>query len=164
MHTLKNDSVLSTLLEHESEARFSKIIFTDDQILKILRALHINKAYGHDKILIRINHSTPLHIVSELCWYKDFVRHLEDTCLQKRWQADSLIIIDQSPCYPFLERVLKGLFSIQFFCILKRIIYFVLIRQGSDLLILGNINFSQYCMKFINLLIVIYQKMSGVFS
>ena len=66
MHTLKNDSVLSTLLEHKSEARFSKIIFTDDQILKILRALHINKAYGHDKILIRMNHSTPLHIVPEL--------------------------------------------------------------------------------------------------
>ena len=36
---LKNDSVLLTLLEHESEARFSKITLTDDQILKILRLL-----------------------------------------------------------------------------------------------------------------------------
>ena len=32
MHNLKNDSVLPTLLEHESEARFSKLTFTDDQI------------------------------------------------------------------------------------------------------------------------------------
>ena len=29
---LKNNSILLTLLEHESEARFSKITFTDDQI------------------------------------------------------------------------------------------------------------------------------------
>ena len=43
-------------------------------------------------------------------------------------------------------------------------IYFVLIGLGSDLLILVNINFSQYCRKFINLLIVIHQKMSEVCS
>ena len=41
-------SVLPTLLEHEFEARFSKINFSDDQILKILRALDINKAHGHE--------------------------------------------------------------------------------------------------------------------
>ena len=51
---LKNDSVLPTLLEHDSEARFSKISFPDDQILKILRALDINKAHGHDEISIRM--------------------------------------------------------------------------------------------------------------
>ena len=38
MHTFKNDSVLPTLLEHESQVRFSKTAFTDDQILKILKA------------------------------------------------------------------------------------------------------------------------------
>ena len=45
---LKNGSVLPTLLEHESEARFSEMNFSDDQILKILRALDINKAHGHE--------------------------------------------------------------------------------------------------------------------
>ena len=55
MHTLKNDSVFPTLLlQCESEARFSKITFTDDQILKILRALDINNAYRHDEITIRM--------------------------------------------------------------------------------------------------------------
>ena len=49
---LKNDSVLPTLPEHEPEARFSKIPFTDDQILKILRDLNINRAHGHDEISI----------------------------------------------------------------------------------------------------------------
>ena len=46
---LKNDSILHTLLgitylTYLSEARFSKISFTGDQILKILRARDINKA------------------------------------------------------------------------------------------------------------------------
>ena len=71
MHTLKNDRILPTLLEHEFEARFSKITFTDDQILKIL---DINKAHRHDQISIRmlksvnhqIYHHTPIHIVPEL--------------------------------------------------------------------------------------------------
>ena len=54
MCTLKNDSVLPTLLEHESEARFSKITFTNDQVLKIPMALDINKAHGHDEISIRM--------------------------------------------------------------------------------------------------------------
>ena len=62
MHTLKNDSVFPTLLlQCESEARFSKITFTDDQILKILRALDINKAEGHDEISIR-NYVTNLSL------------------------------------------------------------------------------------------------------
>ena len=47
-------SVLPTLLKHESEARFSKIAFTDNQIFKILRVLDINNAHGHDKISIRM--------------------------------------------------------------------------------------------------------------
>ena len=69
----KNDSVLSTLLEHESEARFSKITFTDDQILKILGALDINKAHEHDEILIRMlklcgkSIITPLSILFQNC-------------------------------------------------------------------------------------------------
>ena len=54
MHTLKNDQVLLNLLEHESEVRFSKTAFTDDQIFKILRALDINKVHGRNEISIRM--------------------------------------------------------------------------------------------------------------
>ena len=73
MHTLKNYSVLPTLLEHESEARFSKITLTDDQILTILRALDINKAHEHDKISIEMlklcdkSIITPLSILLQNC-------------------------------------------------------------------------------------------------
>ena len=108
----------------------------------------------------QIYHYTPIHIVPKLYWYKDFPRHLQEdkfyACSQKGGKQ-IVIIIDQSPCYPFLEKILKELFSIQ--CL-----YFVLISLGSDLLIFVNINFCQYGMKFINLLILIHQKMSrGIF-
>ena len=59
---LKNDSVVPALLEHESDSRFSKITFTDDQILKILRALVNNKAHGHDEIPIRMLKFTHLSL------------------------------------------------------------------------------------------------------
>ena len=70
---LKTDSVLPTLLAQESEARFSKITFSDDQILKILRALDINKAHGHNEISIRMlklcdkSIITPLSIMFQNC-------------------------------------------------------------------------------------------------
>ena len=70
---LKNDSVSPTLLEHESEARFSKITFTDNKILKILRVPDINKANGPDEISIRMlklcdkSIITPLSILFQNC-------------------------------------------------------------------------------------------------
>ena len=70
---LKNDRVLATLLEHQLEARFSKINFIDDQIWKILRALDINKAHGHDEISIRMlklcgkSIITPLSLLFQNC-------------------------------------------------------------------------------------------------
>ena len=169
-------SVLPTLLKHESEARFSKIAFTDNQIFKILRALDINNTHGHDKISIRMLKLCDKSIITPLSiLFQNSIdtRNFPDTwrsqilCLfTKKVTRRLLIIIDQSPCYPFLEKFLKEFFSIHFLSILKRIIYFVLISLVSDCLILVNINFSQYCMKIVNLFnfIVIHQKMSGVFS
>ena len=54
LHTFKKWQCFIYLTWHESEARFSKITFTDDQILKILRAFDINKAHGHNEISIRM--------------------------------------------------------------------------------------------------------------
>ena len=84
-------------------------------------------------------------------------------CLFTKSSKQIVDIIDQSPCYLFLENSLKESFSVQFLSILKRIIYFVLIRLSSDLLILMNTNFSQYCLKFIYLLIAIHQRCLGYF-
>ena len=70
---LKNVCVLPSLLEHMPEARFSKITFTDDQILKILMALNISKDHGH-KMSIRMLKLcdkpiiTPLSILFQNCF------------------------------------------------------------------------------------------------
>ena len=47
---LRNNSVLPTLFECNTEATLSQINFTYDAILNILSALDINKAYGHDDV------------------------------------------------------------------------------------------------------------------
>ena len=58
---------------------------------------------------------------------------------------------------PILRKIFERIVLNSILSILKRII-----SLSSDLLILVNINFFQYYMKFINLLIVIHWKMSRV--
>ena len=47
---LRNNRVLPTFFECNTEATLSQINFIYDAILNILSALDINKAYGHDDV------------------------------------------------------------------------------------------------------------------
>ena len=51
---LKNSSVLPVNQMFLTQSRLSCISFNEDEILKIVRALNINKAHGHDDISIRM--------------------------------------------------------------------------------------------------------------
>ena len=51
---LKNNSVLPVNQMFLTQSRLSSISFNEDEILKIVRALNINKAHGHDDISIRM--------------------------------------------------------------------------------------------------------------
>ena len=51
---LKNISMLPTNQLFVSQARLGSLDFNEDEILKITRALNINKAHGHDNISIRM--------------------------------------------------------------------------------------------------------------
>ena len=51
---LKNDSVLPSNQTFLTQSRLSYINFNEDEILKIIRALNIHKAHGHDDISIRM--------------------------------------------------------------------------------------------------------------
>ena len=51
---LKNNSVLPVNQMFLTQSRLSSISFNEDKILKIVRALNINKAHGHDGISIRM--------------------------------------------------------------------------------------------------------------
>ena len=51
---ITNDSSLPSLLNLNFISNLSVINFTDDDILKIIRSVNINKADGHDDISIRM--------------------------------------------------------------------------------------------------------------
>ena len=51
---ITNDSSLPSLLNLNLTSNLSAINFTDDDILKIIISLNINKAHGHDDISIRM--------------------------------------------------------------------------------------------------------------
>ena len=51
---ITNDSSLPSLLNLNLTSNLSVINFTDDDILKIIISLNINKAHGHDDISIRM--------------------------------------------------------------------------------------------------------------
>ena len=50
---ITNDSSLPRLFDFSSVGNLSGINLNDDNILKIIRSLNIDKAHGHDDILIR---------------------------------------------------------------------------------------------------------------
>ena len=142
--------------------------------MKILRALEINKAHGHDEISVRMLKLSvksivkPLSILFQNCIdTRTFPDTLKKPNIVPVYKKEDKHIVDNYRSVSLLlifEKFLKELFSIQFWSILKRITYFILISLCSDLLILVNIASSQYCMKFINLLIVILtEKCQGYF-
>ena len=51
---LKNNSILPTNQIFLTQARLEFLEFNEGEILKIIRALNINKAHGHDEIFIRM--------------------------------------------------------------------------------------------------------------
>ena len=52
--TLKNDSKLPSNQTFLTQSRWSSLDFNKEEILKIIRALNIHKAHGHDDISIRM--------------------------------------------------------------------------------------------------------------
>ena len=51
---LKNDSVLPSNQMFLTQSRLGTINFNENKMLKIIRALNIHKAHGHDNITIRM--------------------------------------------------------------------------------------------------------------
>ena len=70
---LSNCSSLPSSLDLETEARLTSINFSDNDILKIIRSLDINKAHGHDDISVRMvkicddSIKKPLSIIYKNC-------------------------------------------------------------------------------------------------
>ena len=52
--SIVNDSILPSTIMYRTENRLSIIRFKDEDVLKIIKSLNINKAHGHDDISIRL--------------------------------------------------------------------------------------------------------------
>ena len=76
-----NSSSLPSSLDLQTEARITSINLSDNDILKIIRSLYINKAHGHDDISVRMvkisddSIKKPLSIIYKYCIKKGIYRN-----------------------------------------------------------------------------------------
>ena len=180
---LSNSSSLPSSLDLETEARLTSINFSDNDILKIIRSLDINKAHGHDDISVRM---------VKIC--NDFIKKLLSiiykNCITtgispSAWKKSNIVPVHKkkdkqfvSNCRPVsllpifsrvLEKILfNSIFEYLFtknsifeylFTISQRIVFFVITNQVFDLLIHVSINYFLLFMIFMHLLIVTHPKM-----
>ena len=66
---LKNNSVLPVNQMFLTQSRLNYIDFNEDEILKIIRALNIHKAHGHDDISIRMIKNCDKSLLKPLMFY-----------------------------------------------------------------------------------------------
>ena len=126
--------------------RLSSVVFDEQDIFKIIRALNINKSHSHDDIskrMIKMCDSVlvkPLSVILNNCvrtgtfpyiWKKSCVipAHL------KKYIRRSLTIIDLFHNYLYLVKYLKGEYLITSAGILMNIICLILTNQGLDQMI-----------------------------
>ena len=150
-------------------ACFSTFNFADDEILKIIRALDINKAHGHDEISVRMIKICDDAIIEPLSLiYKTALRmelfqkygKNQISFLSIKKEKNTLLItIDLFHYYPYLVKYLKEFYLTHYLIIFKKIISFVNISLAFDQMIHVYINYFQLYMIFMLLLIVIHHSM-----
>ena len=106
---ITNDSSLPSLLNLNFISNLSVINFTDDDILKIIRSVNINKADGHDDISIRMVKICdkailePLSIIYKNCIDKGIFpvssKKSNIVPVHKKGDKQLLEITDQFLCY-----------------------------------------------------------------
>ena len=127
MLSITNDSSLPRLVVINSESSLSAIHLNNDDILKIIRSLNINKVHGHDNIsigiikMIKICNKAivkPLSIIYQNCIdsgiFLDLWKKSNIVPVHKKEDKQFYKITDQSLCYLFLEKFLRRFCSIQY--------------------------------------------------
>ena len=54
--SIVNDNILPSIIMYRTENRLSTISFKDEDVLKIIKSLNINKAHGHDAYAVQCSH------------------------------------------------------------------------------------------------------------
>ena len=91
---LKNNSVLPVNQMFLTQSRLSSISFNEDEILKIVRALNINKAHGHHDISIRMMKICDRSILKPLIIL--FENSTKSSCYPDIWKRSNIIPVHKT--------------------------------------------------------------------
>ena len=115
---LKNNSVLPINHTFLTQSRLTSLDFNEEEILKIIRALNIHKAHGHDDIFIRMIKICDKSFLKPLLLL--FQNSTKLSCFSDIWKRYNIIPVHkkndknylkktthQYPSYPSLQRILR---------------------------------------------------------
>ena len=86
---LRNGSVLPVNQMFLTQARLKSLDFEKDEILKVIRALNINKAHGFDDISIRMTKICDKSLFEPLIYL--FKNSSQSSCYPDIWKRSSII-------------------------------------------------------------------------
>ena len=88
---IENDSSVSTETDCLCDATISAVDFEDQDILKIIRALDINKAHGHDNMLTRMIKNCDSNVVKPLSI--TFCNSLNSGIFPENWKRSNIVAV-----------------------------------------------------------------------
>ena len=86
---LKNNSILPENQIFLTHARLRTLDFNEEEILKVIRNLNINKAHGHDEISIRMIKICDKSLIKPL--FMIFVNSIKSSCYPDIWKKSNII-------------------------------------------------------------------------
>ena len=149
-----NDSILPSTIIYRTENRLSAISFKDEDVLKIIKSLNINKAHGHDDISIRLLQICgaevvkPLSLICKNCGKSQTLLQFISRGISSAW----LTIVQFGFCQ-YVVKYLRDSFLTQFLSSLRKTNYFLQINLVLDQMTLVKINCCQLSIVFMQILI-----------
>ena len=148
---------------YRAENRLSTISFKDEDVLKIIKSLNINKAHGHDDISITLLQNSVAEVVKPLSL-------IFKNCIQYRifpnlWKKSNIVPIHKKgdrqcmikyhpvSLLPICDQIFERLILTQFLSFLRKTNYFRLINLVFDQMTLVKINCCQLSIVFMQILI-----------
>ena len=151
--SIVNDSILPSTIMYRTENRLSIIRFKDEDVLKIIKSLNINKAHGHDDISIRLLQICGAEVVKPLSLiFKNCIQYRIFPNLWKKSnivpihkKSDKQCMINYHPVslLPICDQIFERLILTQFLSFLRTTNYFLLISLVFDQMTLVKINCCQ---------------------
>ena len=161
MYDLVNDIILPSTIMYRTENRLSTISFKNEDVLKIIKSLNINKAHGHDDISIRLLQICGAEVVKPLSLiFKNCIQYGIFPNLWKKSnivpihkKGDKQCMVNYRPVslLPICGKIFERL--TQFLSSFRKTNYFLLINLFFDQMALVKINCCELLIVLMQILI-----------